>query len=154
VAEPFSASALTRILARIESRGVGAARTGLIGVGDAIVKQARTNASNGSHAYGTPTPARPGEGPARISGTLRNSITRTAVVKSAEGWETKVGIRPGQVPNYRRGRHRTPSSQYGKYLETGLRNGSTYPFLKPATQMAAIQAAVVYRQVFSDVNWL
>lgn len=154
MSEPLTGAALRRVLARIESRGIAAARTGLVGLGDAVVKQARTNASNGRHPYGTPTPARPGEGPAVISGTLRNSITRTPVVKAAGSWETKVGLRPGMTPSYPgRRRSRTPSSQYGKYLETGLRNGSTYPFLKPATYMASVQAQVVFRQAFASVNW-
>ena len=153
--EQLTAATLRQVLARIESRGVTAARTGLIGLADAIVKQAKTNASNGRHVYGTPTPARPGEGPARISGTLRNSITRTATVKQTGSWETKVGLRPGMTPSYP-GRHRsrTPASQYGKYLETGLRNGTTYPFLKPATYLASVQAQVAFTAAFSSVNWL
>lgn len=154
MSDELTAAALRRILTRIESRGTAAARTGLIAVAEAMVRQAKTNASNGSHPYGTPTPARPGEGPARISGTLRNSITRTAVRKAAGSWETKVGLRPGMAPSYP-GRHRTrtPSSVYGKYLETGLRNGATYPFLKPATYLVPIQAEVAFKATFASVNW-
>ena len=42
-----------------------------------IEKQAKINASAGAHRYGTPTPARPGTGPAVISGNLRRSLTHT-----------------------------------------------------------------------------
>ena len=148
----FSAAALRQILAHIESQGRAAARTGLIGLGDALAKQAKSNASNGSHPYGTPTPARPGAGPARISGTLRNSIVRTAVIRTAGGWEAKVGLAPGKSPPYRKGRGAT-SSKYGLYLETGLKNGTTYPFLKPATQMARIQADIVFGRAFAEAKW-
>jgi hypothetical protein len=151
VSGELSAAAIRAALKRIESQAVKAARTGLIGVGDAVVRQAKTNASNGRHAYGTPTPARPGTGPAVISGTLRNSISRTAVVRDAAGWSTKVGMSPGRYPPY--GKGRTASSKYALYLETGLRNGATYPFLGPATQMASIQAAITFGQAFAAANW-
>jgi hypothetical protein len=144
----FSGAAIRAVLAAVERQGIKAARAGLIGTADAVVKQAKINASNGRHAYGTPTPASPGQGPAVISGTLRDSIVRTAVIRAAYGWETKVGLRPGQVPPYRR-RGRTESSKYGLYLETGLKNGTTYPFLKPATQLASIQASVAFGRAFT-----
>jgi hypothetical protein len=150
VSGEFNAATMRAVLARIQSQGIAAARTGLIGLADAVVKQAKTNAGNGRHAWGTPTPARPGEGPAVISGTLRNSIIRTAVARDAAGWSTKVGMSPGRYPPYS---GRTPSSKYAFYLETGLRNGARYPFLGPATQMASIQAAVTFGQAFAAANW-
>jgi len=151
VASEFNAASIRAALKRIDSQGIKAAQAGLIAMGEAVAKQARTNASNGSHAWGTPTPARPGEGPARISGTLAKSIIRTAVLRDAAGWSTQVGLKPGQFPSY--GKGRTPSSKYGSYLETGLKNGTTYPFLKPATQMAAIQAAIVFGRAFAATDW-
>lgn len=151
MAEEFSVAAIRAVLSRIESQAIRASRTGLLGVADAMVKQAKTNASNGRHAWGTPTPASPGRGPAVISGTLRNSVIRTAVVRDAAGWSTKVGLKPGQFPPYS---SRTPSSRYGYFLETGLRNGARYPFLGPATQMAAIQAAVLFGRAFAAANWV
>lgn len=148
----FTAAALNRVLAHISQQGRAASRTGLIGLADAVVKQAKLNASSGRHAYGTPTPARPGTGPAVISGTLRNSIDRTAVTLNAAGWEAKVGLVPGRTPPYRKGRG-TTSSKYGLFLETGLRNGATYPFLEPATRMAHIQAPVAFKRAFESVQW-
>lgn len=148
----FTPAALNRILAHINQQGRAASRTGLTSLADALVKQARTNASSGRHAYGTPTPARPGTGPAVISGTLRNSIDRTAVKLNAAGWEAKVGLVPGRTPSYRKGRGAT-SSKYGLFLETGLRNGAKYPFLQPATRMAHIQAGVVFKNAFDSVQW-
>lgn len=148
----FEPGMLRAVLKGIGSAANASARTGMIGLAEMIVKQAKTNASSGSHAYGTPTPARPGSGPARISGTLVNSITRTAVIRSGIGWEAKVGLRPGRVPPYRKGRGAT-SSKYGLYLETGLRNGSTYPFLGPAANLAHIQAGVAFSKAFGAAKW-
>jgi hypothetical protein len=148
----FTPGALNKILAGINQQGRAAARTGLTGLADALVKQAKSNASSGRHAYGTPTPARPGTGPAVISGTLRASIDRTAVTLNAAGWEAKVGLVPGRTPPYRKGRSAT-SSKYGLFLETGLRNGAKYPFLQPATRMAHIQADVAFKRAFESVQW-
>ncbi|MFF0409054.1 hypothetical protein ACFYUY_01290 [Kitasatospora sp. NPDC004745] len=120
------------------------AREALLQLGDAVERQAKINASSGSHAHGTRTPARPGSGPAVVSGTLRRSITRTTPVRVATGWELKVGTMPGQVPSY----GRTASSRYGLYLETGLRNGAVYPFLSPAVRFVR---AVVLPQVVQTV---
>lgn len=149
----FTPAALRLVLHRIEQQGRTAARTGLIDLSDAVVKQARTNASSGSHAYGTPTPARPGSGPAVISGTLRSSIDRTAVILDGLGWSAKVGLVPGKVPKYRKGRSSTPSSKYGSYLEKGLKNGAKYPFLEPATHLVPLQAEVLFKRAFAAVKW-
>lgn len=111
----------------------------------AIERQAKVNASSGAHKRNTPTPARPGSGPAVISGTLRRSITHSPVVFTGGGWETKVGTGVGFTPPY----GRTPANRYGLYLETGLRNGSTYPFLKPAFDFGVrIVAPQLYQAVF------
>jgi hypothetical protein len=148
----YSEAVMRALLARITTQGNQAARTGLIGLADMVTRQAKTNASNGSHLYGTPTPARPGTGPARISGTLVNSITRTATTPSGAGWQVKVGLAPGRTPPYRKGRGAT-SSKYGLFLETGLRNGARYPFLGPAANLAPIQARVAFAKAFSAVKW-
>lgn len=145
-------ASVRQLMSHIERQARAGARTGLIGLADAVARQAKTNASNGSHAYGTPTPARPGSGPARISGTLAGSIARTAVTANGAGWEAKVGLVPGRVPKYRKGRGAT-SSKYGSYLETGLKNGTQYPFLKPATNLAHVQADVTFRRAFEIVVW-
>lgn len=113
----------------------------------AVERQAKVNASSGAHRYGTRTPARPGSGPAVISGTLRRSITHTPVVFTGGGWETKVGTGVGFTPPY--GRARTPANLYGFYLETGLKNGATYPFLKPAFDFGVrVVAPQLYQAVF------
>lgn len=134
------------LFAEITAAGQAKARVALGQIADAVERQAKINASSGSHPYGTRTPARPGSGPAVISGTLRRSLTHSPLVFTGGGWETKVGTMAGQVPPY--GKGRTASSQYGLYLETGLRNGAVYPFLKPAAQFARI---VVAPQVFQAV---
>jgi hypothetical protein len=123
----------------------------LADLADVIVRQARVNASNGQHEYGTPTPAQPGEGPARISGTLWGSLTRTDVKRTPFGAEVRVGTAPGKVPPYAKGKSRTPSSKYGYYLETGLRNGSKYPFLTTAFHFGVTVAAPsIYKKAYGN----
>ncbi|MBB4893567.1 hypothetical protein FHS39_002598 [Streptomyces olivoverticillatus] len=137
----------TRLVTEIDRSAQLKTRTVLTRLAGAIERQAKVNASNGSHPYGTRTPARPGAGPAVISGTLRRSLTHTPVAWTGGGWETKVGTGGGAFPPY--GRGRTPSSRYGLYLETGLRNGSTYPFLRPAFRFGVtIVAPQLYQAVF------
>ncbi|BFP50031.1 hypothetical protein KCMC57_63990 (plasmid) [Kitasatospora sp. CMC57] len=145
-------AALRMILAKIERGARSGTRTGLVGVAKLIADQAKTNASSGSHAYGTPTPARPGSGPAQISGTLKSSITSTTPGPTGVGWEIRVGLAPGKSPPYRKGRGAT-SSKYGSYLENGLKNGTKFPFLKPATNLVHIQADVAFRKAFQTVKW-
>jgi len=121
----------------------------------AAEKQAKINASTGSHPYGTPTPASLGTGPAQISGTLVRSIPHTTPVPFGMGWSAKVGTAAGMYPVYRTMaggvvKSRTPSSKYGYYLETGLRNGTRYPFLEYAAGFAMRQvAAMVFKEWFS-----
>ncbi|MFI2078586.1 hypothetical protein [Streptomyces triculaminicus] len=136
----------THLAAEINREGQLKARTALTQLALAIERQAKINSGVGSHKRGTPTPARPGTGPAVISGTLRRSLTHTPVIFVAGGWETKVGTGAGFTPPY----GRTPSSRYGLYLETGLRNGATYPFLGPAFRFGVTHVApMLYRRVFA-----
>jgi hypothetical protein len=135
----------TRIFGEIERDGLVKARRFVSQLALAIERQAKVNASTGAHKRGTPTPARPGTGPAVISGTLRRSLTHSPVIFTGGGWETKVGTTVGFTPPY----GRTPANKYGFYLETGLRNGSTYPFLKPAYDFGVrIVAPQLYQAVF------
>jgi hypothetical protein len=114
----------------------------------AVEAQAKKNASNGSHQYGTPTPAKPGQGPAVISGTLRRSITHTKPEFSALKWTAKVGMAGGVYPPY--GKSPTVASKYAFYLENKmLRGGVGYPFLAPAARMACAKLLPgLGRQVF------
>lgn len=118
--------------------------------------QAKINASTGAHRYGTPTPASPGAGPAVVSGTLRRSITHQPVIATADGFAALVGAAPGFYPPYPKHSRgggppkRTMSSRYGYYLETGLRNGATYPWLEPACRHAmGTPAVTLFAQAFS-----
>lgn len=132
------------VWSKVAAEATGRGRLALAPVADTVVRQAKINASNGRHARGTPTPARPGTGPAIISRTLVGSLTRTAVTRLRVGnWQVRVGTAPGRKPPY----GKTPSSLYGLYLELGmLRNGAAYPFLRPAGQFAA---RIVAPQVFT-----
>lgn len=133
--------------AKLATEGDARTRLALEPLALAVERQARINASNGRHAYGTKTPARPGEGPAVISGTLKRSVGHTPIEKGFDGWSTKVGPRLGFTPPY--GRSPTPADRYGYYLETGLRNGATYPWLKPAAEFACkISAVTIYNKLY------
>ncbi len=136
----------TRLVAEINREAELKSRTALTELALAIERQARTNASNGGHRRGTPTPASPGTGPAVISGTLRRSLTHTPVIYVGGGWETKVGTGAGFTPPY----GNTPSSRYGLYLETGLRTGARYPFLGPAFQFGVTHVApLLFSRIFA-----
>jgi len=84
-----------------------------------------------------------------ISGTLRRSITHTPVVRVGDDYECRIGMGVGFHPPY--GRNQTPSSKYAYYLETGLRNGTKYPFLLPAYLFAIrVPADLIYRKAFGE----
>lgn len=134
---PLRPGLFTSLFTEIAADGQLKSKAFLTQLANAIEKQAKTNASSGSHKRGTPTPASPGSGPAVISGTLRRSITHSPVTLTGTGWETKVGTGAGIAPPY----GSTPASRYGLALETGLRNGTTFPFLKPAYRFAIIVVA-------------
>jgi hypothetical protein len=139
------------LFAKIVTEADTRTRMALEPLATAVERQAKINASNGRHTYGTPTPARPGEGPAVISGTLKGSVDHSPVTKDATGWMTKVGPRTGETPPY--GGGSTQSHQYGYYLETGLKNGATYPWLKPAADYASKVAAVKLFTEKYGANW-
>lgn len=133
--------------AKLSEEGEIRGRLALEPLALAVERQAKINASNGRHKYGTPTPAHPGEGPAVISGTLKKSVGHTPIEKDATGWKTKVGPRLGYNPPY--GKHPTSADRYGYYLETGLRNGATYPWLKPAAEFACkISAVTIFTKLY------
>lgn len=137
--------------ARLDAEGMIRGRLGLEELAKAVEKQARSNASNGRHKRGTPTPARPGEGPAQISGTLRRSMDHSPIAKDATGWMTKVGPKVGQFSDYNTG---TPADRYGYYLETGLKNGTKYPFLKSAAeQVGRAEAPRLFNKAYGEGGW-
>lgn len=135
---------LTRIAVRTELAG-GAA---LSAVALAVEKQAKINASSGQHPYRTKTPARPGSGPARISGTLVRSITHTEPAQGLIGMECRVGVASGLFSPHNR---KTDSAKYGRYLELGMiRNGAAYPFLGPAFHMVShVSVYAIFKAVYS-----
>lgn len=138
---------MTAVFARLAVEGNNRSRLALEPLALAVEKQAKINASSGAHEYGTPTPARPGTGPAIISGTLRRAITHTPVKPFAGGWQTFVGMGIGAFPPY--GAH-TPANKYAYYLEiAGVRGGNTFPFLVPAFKFATgVPAKLIYDEIY------
>lgn len=158
--EELKPGVFTVAFARLSADGVRATGKALTALALVTEKQAKINVSTGSHRYGTPTPARPGAGPAIISGNLRRSITHDRVALGADGvWATKVGPAIGFFPPYPlHGRNggaprRTSADRYGFFLETGLRNGAKYPWLKPAAEFAGRTAAPVVIAAFAAGTW-
>lgn len=144
---------LTKALVSVTLHGLERSGVALEAIALAIENEAKRNASNGSHRWGTPTPASPGSGPAVITGDLRRAITHTRPTVSGTGFECRVG--PADVPHSRGAARRikatgrvrarrggrsssATSGQIGRYLETGLRNGARYPFLEPAFRKVAV----------------
>lgn len=140
---------MTAVFARLAVEGNTRSRVALEPLALAVEKQAKINASSGSHPWGTPTPASPGTGPAIISGALRRSITHSPIRAIGDGWETRVGTGIGSYPPYG-GAGRQPANKYGYFLEVeGLRNGDRYPFLEPAFKFVmGVPAMLIYNEVY------
>lgn len=120
----------------------------------AVEIAAKIEVSHGSHPYGTPTPARPGAGPAVISSTLRKSITHIPPRFGPGGWYAVVFPKPGLHPVYRSVTGRTvksttDSARYGYYLEFGD-HGITYPWLGPAVKKVRPTIPGMFRVAFAE----
>ena len=83
------------------------------------VRNAAVLNATGRQVVGATNPE--GRGPRVDTGRLRSSIA-WALVTDSGGVFARVGT----------------NVRYGYYLETGLRNGVTYPFLKPALPAARL----------------
>jgi hypothetical protein len=151
---PLSSGHLSRWIAAQGLRGQVTARGGLTALALALEAKTKENLStHGAHTRGTPTPATPGSGPSVITGDLRRAVTHEPIAEVGGVLQTRVG--PASTPHStgsggqwvsaslkhkvtQRGQHTrgrsggTTSGRIGLYLETGLRNGTTYPFLGPA----------------------
>lgn len=152
MAEELAPGVLTALFTRLSAEGEVRGRVALVPVALAVERQAKINASNGQHKYGTPTPARPGNGPARISGTLVRSITHSAVSRTPTGWEVLVGTAVGLYPTYNR---KTPANKYGRYLEIegAGRSRALYPFLGPAFHMVVhVSVYTIFREIYGQ-SW-
>ena len=111
----FSSQALQAVIHRLDRHGHEAMRRTVAAVAAAGEKQAKINASNGSHPRGTKTPASKGQGPAVITGNLRRNITHEPVRQIGTVFESRIGVAGG--------------AGYGKYVE-----GLGYVFMKPAAE--------------------
>ena len=146
--------AFSELFARIGLQADAAAAAALTPIALMVERQAKVNASNGEHPYGTRTPSSGDPtGPARVSGTLVRSITHSEPQHNGTGWEVLVGMAAGLYPWYDR---KTSASEYAYYLEvTGVRGGRRYPFLEPALTYAVhVGIDVVFRQIFANLGLL
>lgn len=115
---------------------------------------------SGTHVAGTPTPASPGNPPALVSGQLRRSISHTVLKGLAV---TTVRIGPAEttrLPYSKKGSrsltHRVggaggtiTNGKLGLILETGVRGGHRYPFMKEGFDKGIAGREGQWRVVFS-----
>lgn len=120
MAVPLTSGNTRSLFARLEQqagRRMGAVVTG---AALAVERQAKQNASTGSHPRGTPTPAvRGSTGPAVVTGNLRRNITHERTVRSGNRYVSRVGVARG--------------APYGDVLEREL----GYRFIVPAAAFVA-----------------
>lgn len=148
----LSAGVLRGLFAKVVAEAENQSKQALTATALEVEREAKLNVGKGgAHKYGTPTPASPGGPPALISGTLRRSVTHTPVKPFGLGWETRVGVAQGVYPPY--GKTRTQSSRYGYFLETGLRNGTTYPWLMPAFKTVLPRVVGIQVSYFRSAKW-
>jgi hypothetical protein len=121
----------TELMATLAARVELMVAAGVAAGAEEIRDDAR-NSFIGQHPLGTPSPARQGGPPSRISRTLDESLTWTPPLRSPIGWVSLIGAEPGHYPSY--GHGRTDSATYGYYMEMGLsgKRHASYPFLRPA----------------------
>lgn len=147
----LSAAAMARLAHELDESMHRAVALAMARFATAIQAEARRELARTTHTHRTKTPARPGGPPALISGTLRRSVIHTVPVRHGDVWSVRAGVAAGFYPPY--GSTRTASSKYGGYLETGLRNGATYPFLAPAFRVVARRDTHIWRDAFRAVGW-
>jgi hypothetical protein len=142
----------TKVFSRVAVEGDLRVKTGLVRLANKVEGRAKDNLKQTSHPYGTATPATPGGPPSLVSGNLRRSLTHSPIAAAGFGsWQTLVGTGVGFFPFY----GKTPSNRYGYILEIeGLRNGTRFPFLKPAYVFAIrMDAPVIWRDVMRGGRW-
>lgn len=119
----WTRGALTGAVDSVRRDGLRALAMTLTAVTLVAERQAKINASTGTHRRGEPHVPGTGPGPNRVTGNLVRSITHTPLIISGPDLLRRVGT--------------ASTAPYGEWLETGLRNGATYPFLADALRFAA-----------------
>ncbi len=141
----------TRIFAELDAKAEHVVSSGLEAVAVAIEDDVKLRFV-GQHPYGTPTPAKRGGPPSRISRTLEKSMTHTTPEHTLLGFHVNVGPKTGLYPTY--GKGRVDSATYGYYLEVAGA-GKThirFPFLVPAFDRIAGSSTKV-AELFRAVKW-
>lgn len=128
MASELTPGAIGRSLDKVRLHAEAQSPKALVALAQQVERQAKENAKSGSHRKGEPHVPGTGPGPNVVTGSLRRAITHTQPRKDSVGWHVRVGLAAGAAP----GR---------KHLETGLRNGATYPFLLPAARAVKGRAA-------------
>lgn len=153
MSEPISA--LPRALRELGASGVEVSGTINLRLAEATEMRAKQKLNAQSHSYGTPTTARSGGPPAKISGDLMRSVTHEPTGPAA-----MLRVGPADTPHRRyppktqsRGGMRKPtadSGHIGQYLEEDL----GYPWLGPsADEVMAAAEPIVAAVLDSLLRW-
>jgi len=120
-------------------------------IGAAVERQAKINASTGSHKRGEPHIPGTGPGPNRVTNLLRNSITSSGRPLGFDKYQVVVG----------------PTAPYAKDVEFGVYSwkkksdgssfspGEGYPYFKPAVDGLRRMGAydTILKQVFEGTGF-
>jgi hypothetical protein len=149
--QPLRPGVFTEMFAKLSERAEAVMHAGLEGVAEAIEEEVRSSFV-GKHALGTPTPARRGGPPSRISETLEDSLGHSDPEHDITGMHIRVGVFDGHYPPYS---DRVDSATYGHYLEVEGAGKShvRYPFLVPAFDRVAGSSSRVV-EIFRTFPWL
>lgn len=153
MAQPLEPGVFTAVFERLAGQVGKATGAALVSMALAIERRAKQNLNQSTHPYGTRSPAAAGGPPALVSGTLRRSVTHNPPTEAGGVWEVKVGLANNFYPPYPRHGKRTRSSLYGFYLETGLRNGTRYPFLVPAFRAVVAEQRGARLGALIEAGW-
>lgn len=136
MARPLTPGNTRALFSRLEQQGSRRMAAVVTAGTLALERQAKQNASAGSHPKGTPTPAQRGvTGPAVVSGNLRRNITHERTVRRGTRYIGRVGVARG--------------APYGEHLEQVL----DYQFIQPAAKfVAAVALPVIARQQLRGIG--
>jgi len=162
--EPLDAAHLRRHMLSVAAKGHERADKAILSLGLKVLNSARKKVvEGGRHAYGTPTPASPGRGPAGVTYQLRGSLDKEVRIKRG-AMVVRVGPRDTERRQSGKGARRrmlslrarggsSTNGVIGAALETGGRYGVRYPWLYPAFKEGTKDHKGAFMVTFSKGDW-
>jgi hypothetical protein len=120
-------------------------------IGAAVERQAKTNASTGTHKRGEPHIPGTGPGPNRVTNALRNSITSSGRPIGFDGYQVVVGPTISYARDVEFGVYSWKKKSDG----TPFKPGEGYPYFRPAVDGLRRMGAydTILRQVFEGTGF-